>query len=135
MSDFRARSFDPPRERAVPLEYVGTTPAGDERRIEIRHTTLVVAVKPDCDGCHEFVHGDLGDLSGLDVVIVSASSSSEWAKATHEVLISPALMRELDIRSAPFYVLIDPTTHRVVTEGVVFGPSQVAAEIASALGR
>ncbi len=96
---------------------------------------LVVAVKPDCDGCREFIRGDLDELSGVDVVIVSATSSSEWADATNEVLISPALMKELDIRSAPFYVLIDPTTQRVVTEGVVFGPSQVAAEIASALQR
>ena len=55
--------------------------------------------------------------------------------ASNDVLIAPALMKELDIRSAPFYVLIDPSSSRVVTEGVVFGPSQVAAEIAGALPR
>lgn len=135
MSDFQARSFDAPRKRPAPREFVGVTPTGEERRIDIHRMALVVAVKPDCDGCREFIHGDLDELSGVDVVIVSATSSSEWADATNEVLISPALMKELDIRSAPFYVLIDPTTQRVVTEGVVFGPSQVAAEIASALQR
>jgi hypothetical protein len=119
----------------VPREFVGVTPSGEERRREIRQVTLVVAVKPDCDGCREFVHGDLGDLSDVDVVIVSATSSDEWVDARHEVLISPTFIRELDIRSAPFYVLIDPSTWRVLTEGVVFGPSQVAAEIASALER
>jgi hypothetical protein len=37
---------------------------------------------------------------------------------------------ELGIRWPPFYVLIDPAVQRVITEGVVFAPSQVAAEIA-----
>lgn len=135
MSDFQARSFDAPRQRPVPREFVGVTPTGEERRIDIHRMTLVIAVKPDCDGCREFIHGDLDELSGVDVVIVSATSSSEWADATNEVLVSSAFMKMLDIRSAPSYVLIDPTTQRVVTEGVVFGPSQVAAEIASALQR
>jgi hypothetical protein len=135
VSDFQARSFDAPRQRSVPREFVGVTPAGEERRVDIRRMTLVVAVKPDCDGCREFINGELDELSGVDVVIVSATSSTEWADATNEVLIGPAFMKVLDIRSAPFYVLIDPSTQRVVTEGVVFGPSQVAAEIANALER
>ena len=135
MSDFQARSFDAPCQRPVPREFVGVTPTGEERRVEIHQLTLVVAVKPDCDGCREFVNGNLDEFSGVDVVMVSATSSNEWPDAKNEVLISPAFMEELDIRSAPFYVLVDPSTQRVVTEGVVFGPSQVAAEIASALER
>lgn len=103
------------------------------RRIQLRRTTLVVAVKPDCDGCRDFLHGDLRALSDVDVVLVSAVSSEEWLDAANDVLIAPEVMKELDIRSAPFYVLIDPSTLRVVTEGVVFGPSQVAAEIARSL--
>jgi predicted nucleotidyltransferase len=110
----------------------GVTRRGEERRIELRRTTLVVAVKPDCDGCRDFLRGDLRELADVDVVIISAVSSDEWADAMNEVLVAPELMKELDIRSAPFYVLIDPTSLRVVTEGVVFGPSQVAAEIAGA---
>jgi hypothetical protein len=135
VSDFHARSFDAPRERVTPRKFIGFTPAHEERRVDIRTMTLVVTVKPDCDGCREFVHGDLDVLSGVEVVIVSATWSDEWVDATNEVLISPAFMKALDIRSAPFYVLIDPSIRRVVIEGVVFGPSQVAAEIASALQR
>ncbi len=66
-------------------------------------------------------------------MLVSAVSSEEWTGAAREVLIAPELMKELDIRSAPFYLLIDHSTLQVVTEGVVFGPSQVAEEIADAL--
>ena len=95
----------------------------------------MVAIKPDCDGCREFLRGDLRELSHVDVVLVSAVSSEEWRGADKDVLIAPALMEELDIRSAPFYLLIDHSTLQVVTEGVVFGPSQVAAEIAGVLPR
>lgn len=133
MSDFRFRSFDPPRERPAPRVLVGISPGGEERRIELHRMTLVVAVKPDCDGCRDFLRGDLQEFPDVDVVIVSAFSSDGWMDAANEVLIAPELMKELDIRSAPFYVLIDPLSLRVVTEGVVFGPSQVAAEIAGDL--
>lgn len=133
MSEFRARSFDAPRERPAPQVLSGLTPLGAERRIALDQMTLVVAVKPQCDGCRDFVNGDLSELGGVEVVIVSATSSEEWIDADHEVLLAPEFMSALDIRSAPFYVLIEPVGRRVVTEGVVFGPSQVAAEIASAL--
>jgi hypothetical protein len=93
----------------------------------------VVAVKPDCDGCLDFLHGDLSELSHVDVVVISAVSSEEWVDAPNDVLIAPELMKELDITSAPFYVLIDPSISRLVTEGVVFSPAQVVAEIAGAL--
>jgi hypothetical protein len=133
VSDFRARSFDAPRERPAPQVIMGITPDGKERRIELRSMTLVVVVKPDCDGCRDFLRSDLHELSDVEVVIVSAVSSEEWVDALNDVLVAPELMKELDIRSAPFYVLIDPSSLRVVTEGVVFGPSQVAAEIAGSL--
>jgi len=109
------------------------TATGEARRIELDRTTLVVAVKPECDGCRDFLRGDLSELAGVDVVVVTATASKEWRGAANEVLVAPELMRELDIRCAPFYVLVDPKSEKVVREGVVFGPSQVAAEIASAL--
>jgi hypothetical protein len=112
---------------------IGNTPGGEYRRIELLRTTLVVAVKPDCDGCRDFVRGDLRELSAVDVLIVSGVASEEWLGAANDVLIAPEVMKELDIRSAPFYVLIDPSRLRVVTEGVVFAPAQVAAEIAGSL--
>ena len=133
MSDFRARSFDAPRERPAPKVLVGVTPGGEQRHVELRRTTLVVAIKPDCDGCRDFLHADLHEFSNVDVVFMSATTSDEWRDAPFDVLVAPEMMKELDIRSAPFYVVIDPLSLRVVTEGVVFGPSQVAAEIAGAL--
>lgn len=95
--------------------------------------TLVVAVKPECDGCRDFLRGEPSELGGVAVVVVSATASEEWRGAPTDVLIAPELMKVLDIRSAPFYVLLDPKKMMVVGEGVVFGPSQVATEIASLL--
>jgi hypothetical protein len=91
--------------------------------------TLVVAVKPQCDGCRDFIDSDLDELDDVDVVIVSAAFDDEWHGARQRVVISPETLRELDIRSAPFYVLIDATRERVVSEGIVFAPAQVADEI------
>ncbi|HEY5265256.1 MAG TPA: hypothetical protein VIJ40_00420 [Acidimicrobiales bacterium] len=132
MSDFHARSFDPPRGRVAVSELRGTLHSGEEITVVLSRLTLIVAVKPHCDGCHEFVFGDLSELNGVDVVFLSASASDdgEWGGATQRVLVSPEAMRELDIRSAPHYVLIDPVRSRVVTEGVLFSPAQVASEIA-----
>lgn len=90
----------------------------------------MVAVKPDCDGCRSFIFGDLGVLGDVDVVVVSVAASEEWIDAPTAVLVAPEIMHDLDIRSAPFYVLIDPARRVVISEGVVFGPSQVAEEIA-----
>ncbi len=95
--------------------------------------TLIVAVKPNCDGCRDFIDGELDELNDVDVVIVSATADDEWRFARQEVIVSPQMLTELDIRSAPFYVLIDATRQRVATEGVVFSPVQVAAEIGSFL--
>ena len=94
--------------------------------------TLVVAVKTMCDGCRDFVSASLEEFRDLEVIIVSATNDpdGEWANARHSILVAPELLKQLDVRWPPFYVLIDATTHEVVSEGVVFGPSQVAQEIA-----
>jgi hypothetical protein len=98
----------------------------------ITEKTLVVAIKPKCDGCRDFVHSTLDELSNVNVLVVSESNeaNTEWADAKQEVLISPDILEILGIRWPPFFVLIDPSTSMIVTEGVVFGPSQVAKEIA-----
>jgi hypothetical protein len=70
----------------------------------------------------------------VNVVVVSATrGDEEWDNARRTIVVAPDLFDELDIRSAPFYVLIDPTSSRVIYEGVIFGPAQVASEIASFL--
>lgn len=133
MSDFRAHSFDAPRERSAPRELSGRTLDGDDWRHAIERMTLIVAVKPNCDGCRDFIDGELEELNDVDVVIVSATAADEWRNARQRVIVSPETLMELDIRSAPFYVLIDAARQRVATEGVVFAPAQVKTEIASFL--
>jgi hypothetical protein len=129
--DFNAHSFDRPRDREAPTTLSGHWLSGEPVTISIDVPTLIVAVKPHCDGCREFVHSSLLELDGLRVVVVSATpdTGGEWVGAVQPVMVAPNVLEALDIRDPPFYVLIDPTTHRVVLEGVVFGPSQVAAEI------
>ncbi|MGH3733959.1 MAG: hypothetical protein ACRDVC_11425 [Acidimicrobiales bacterium] len=135
MSDFRAHSFDSPRGRPAPRELWGRTLDGEKWRHTLTGLTLVVAVKPNCDGCREFTDGDLFELSGVEVVVMSATTNDEWRQARQQVIISPETLMELDLRSAPLYVLIDASRQRVVSEGVVFAPAQVAQEIASFLTR
>jgi hypothetical protein len=135
VSDFRPHSFDAPRERVAPRELSGRTLEGKEWRRVLEGLTLVVAVKPQCDGCRDFIDGDLDELDEVDVVIVSAALDDEWRGARQGVVVSPETLSLLDIRSAPFYVLIDATRERVVSEGIVFEPAQVADEISPFLAR
>ena len=95
-------------------------------------TTVVVAVKPGCDGCRDFVSGDycLGEF--VDVVVAAECDDDTWRDG-RGVVVAPQLWRDLEIRSAPFYVVIDPVRRLVVAEGSVFSPIQVATEIASRL--
>jgi hypothetical protein len=105
--------------------------AGVDRYLLLKRLTLVVAVKPHCDGCHDFIHSDLRELEGVDVVVVSATSGdAEWDEVIQPILVAPELMNELGVRSAPFYVLIDPSKSLIVAEGTLFSPTQVASEIA-----
>ncbi|HVA71327.1 MAG TPA: hypothetical protein VNF08_08410 [Acidimicrobiales bacterium] len=134
MSEFRARSFDAFRVRPAPTVLHGRSLRGDDRFLALRRNTLVVAVKPDCDGCRDFVHGELRELAEVEVVVVSATTGdAEWADAVQPILVAPELLHELGIRSAPFYVLIDSARSLIVAEGSIFSPAQVASEIASFL--
>jgi hypothetical protein len=125
-------SFDSPRPRAAPDVLVGTSLRGEREVRKLQGLNLIVAIKQSCDGCRDFVFSDLEELRGTPVVVVSATTdlNAEWVDAVQSILVSPDVLQELDIRWPPFYVLIDADEQRVVTEGVVFAPSQVAAEIA-----
>ncbi len=92
---------------------------------------MVVAIKGNCDGCRAFFDAPLHGFDQVDVVFLAAADDEEWAGSSRPVLISPEALGRLEVRSPPFYVLIDPVVHAVLSEGVVFGPSQVAAEIAA----
>ena len=130
-----AYSFDRPRERPAPSGFTGHTLSGDAVTKTFTSPTLIVAIKPSCDGCHDFVHSSLDELNHVRTIVVSreADEQAEWTKSLQPVFVAPELMDALDIKWPPFYVLIDPTRQLVLTEGVVFGPAQVASEIASYL--
>jgi len=131
-SDFRAHSFDNPRPRRAPTSFSGRDADGLEFTRTLAGPTLVVALKTSCDGCREFVAAALEEFDGLDLVLITATSdeASEWRGARRPVVAAPGLWTALDLRSAPFYVLVDPELEQVLTEGVVFSPAQVASEIA-----
>lgn len=94
--------------------------------------TLIVAIKSSCDGCRDFVHAPLDELKNVSVIVLSATPDlhNEWIEAAQPVLIAPEFLAALHVDAPPFYVLVDPVAKRVVSEGVVFSPAQVAAEIA-----
>jgi hypothetical protein len=129
-SDFNAPSFDRPRDREAPDSLSGHWSHGDDETIHLTELTLVVAIKSHCDGCREFIDAGLEGFS-VPVLVVSADEdeSSEWRDARQPVFVSPDALRLLEVKWPPFYVLVDPVAHKVVTEGVLFGASQVAAEI------
>jgi hypothetical protein len=125
------RSFDAARPRAVPARATGTRRDGTPWTVTLASPTLIVAVKAQCDGCRPFVLADLPELAGVELLVVSQSAGDpDWDGAVRDVLVSPALLEDLDVRWPPFYLLVDPATGRVLVEGVVFAPAQVAAEIA-----
>lgn len=134
--EFNARSFDKARNRSAPDSLHGHWLNGAESSIELSGVTLVVAIKSHCDGCREFLGSDLEPLQ-VPVVVISADDdvSDEWSDAINPVFVSPHTFDLLDVRWPPLYVLIDPQSHRVLTEGVVFGLAQVASEIAPYLSR
>ena len=126
------RSFDAARERPAPSSFAGVTLDGNAVTHTFEGRTLVVAVKTMCDGCRDFVNSTLDELDNVTVLIVSGTDDpdGEWVNARQQVLVAPELLKELDIKWPPFYVLVDGLRRQVVSEGVVFGPSQVALEIA-----
>ena len=128
-------SFDQPRERSAPSSFILRSLDGALVSRSFDQLTLVVAIKSTCDGCRDFVHSTLSELRNVTVIIISATGDGdgEWHDAVQPVFVAPALWTALDIRAAPFYVLVDPTGPRVIGEGFVFDPVQVAQEIAPLL--
>jgi hypothetical protein len=127
--DLNVHSFDPPRDRPAPDVLRGHWSNGDAVEVPLTRPTLLIAIKANCDGCRTFLDASLDEFDAVDVVFVAALDDAEWTGYSRRVLIAPDALQHLDVRSPPFYVLIDPVAHTVLGEGVVFGPSQVAAEI------
>ena len=123
-------SFDRPAQRPVPSPLIGVDSRGTPTTFAFAHRTIVLAVKPDCDGCREFLAGPLLEFEGLDVVLVSVTPFEEGVSTSQRFIVAPEWMRQARIVSAPSYTVVDPSDGRVVSEGVAFSVSQVATEIA-----
>jgi len=125
------RSFDAQRPRSAPTSFHGLTLTGEPIERTFRGLTLIVAIKPHCDGCREFAESTLNEFSALDVIFVTAEFDldNEWRDVGHEIVVAPALLIQLDVRWPPFYILVDADSARVLVEGVIFAPGQVAEEI------
>lgn len=136
MTDFYAGTFDAPRRRGAPTVLEGHSLNGAAVRVRLDAPTVIAAVKAHCESCREFVTGGLEELSGVAVVVVCAVApvDDEWRGAVRDVLVSASALEQLEVRSAPFFVLVDPATSTVLTEGSLFSPAQVAREIAGRLG-
>ncbi len=126
------RSFDASRPRSAPASIRGVSLSGEALDYRFAALTLVVAIKANCDGCATFTSGPLEDFDQLNVVLITkgAELDEAWSSATYPIVISPEAFEELEISSPPFYALVDAHQQRVICEGVVFGPQQVATEIA-----
>jgi hypothetical protein len=103
--------------------------------VSLATLTLLVVIKANCDGCRDFLFSDLEEFADIHVLFMSATddTDNEWIDAPRPVLIAPDALLALDVKWPPFYLLVDPIAGLVRTEGVLFGPSQVAAEITSFL--
>lgn len=126
------RSIDAPRERPVAREYRGMRLGGELVRGEFDRLTLVLAIKEGCLACDEVLAAPVDAFGAVATLLVAArpSTSPQWRATSHPLVISELLLDQLDVRWPPFYVLISPEGPRVLTEGVLMGPAQVAQEIA-----
>jgi hypothetical protein len=114
------------------LQLCGHWSNGDDVTVDLTALSLLVVIKANCDGCHDFLFSDLSAFSGLDVIFMSANDDEgqEWIDAPRRVLVAPDALAVLEVKWPPFYVLVDASAGLVRTEGVLFAPAQVAAEIA-----
>ena len=129
------QSIDGARERVAPRHYHGVDLRGELVAGEFEGLTLILAIKEDCLGCRSVLDAPSNSFGDVATMIVAARGATEpgWETTSHRLLISEDLLQQLDVRHPPLYILIDPQNERVVTEGVIFGPSQVRDEIAQFL--
>lgn len=128
-------SFDAPRLRPAPTAYLGVTIDGRDCAGIFSRRHLVIAVKSHCDGCRELLSCDPDSFGIPDVLFVYDEAPTEsWiANVHHEVVVSPALLTALEVRSPPLWILVDGEAGRVIAEGVPFGVTDIRDALAQLL--
>jgi len=122
------RSIDSPRRRPAPTTAHLTDSVGVTHEVALEPRTLIVAVKPNCDGCRPFVEELSLEFDNWHLLVVTRDSVATDG-GHRQVWLAPELLEALEIGSAPFFVALDGSPLTVVTEGVVFAPEQVAREL------
>jgi hypothetical protein len=138
----RARPIPPEGApgRHVRTELVGRDLDGLELGVELNPPTLVLFLKPHCDGCTELAALVRDGVVGAEVLGVLPDpavglpdeASAQLAGAGGRWLVGPDPFTVLSVRSGPFFCVVDGGG-QVVVEGVAFGRAQVEAHVARAL--
>jgi len=122
------RSIDNPRRRPAPPAFELVDDTGTPTRVVPNGPTLIVAVKDNCVGCSNFYSSRHPGFATYDVYVI-ATDDVPIANSAYPIYRAPELLAALEIRSAPFYVLVDGVPPFVEQEGLVFDVEQVLAEL------
>jgi len=101
---------------------------GTATRVVPQGPTLIVAVKDNCVGCSNFYAARHPGFASFDVFVIN-TDDVPITNSAYPIYRAPELLTALEIRSAPFYVLVDGTPPVVEREGLVFDVEQVLAEL------
>jgi hypothetical protein len=137
-----ARPIPPGRlpARGVRTTLSGHDPTGRPMRRSLDTPTLVVFLATTCDGCHDLAELVRSGVAGIEVLGVLRRPSSGLPDAEVDAFIGSSgawlcgddPFEALDIRSGPYFCLLD-ATGTVVVEGVAFGRAHVEEHVAHAV--
>ena len=115
--------------------------------VGVDHWTLLLFLSSGCEGCREI----WGELAGSDrwpgiddvrAVVVTRDPASEDTAELRRLavpglglIMSDAAYAAYRVYGPPFFVLVDGSRSLVVTEGVAWGASRVAEDVARATAR
>ena len=125
----------------------GTVPSGEPVEFEVteRPWTLLVFLTSACDGCEELwrAFADPESLPfprDVDAVVVTRGPRFEAPDkvarlaGSGSVVMSDDAWTDYEVHTGPFYVLVDGSAVRVVTEGVAWSLEQIASSVSTARG-
>lgn len=131
----RARPVDPVRQgRRVEPRLRVRTAGGAERSVPLERTTLVVFLSAQCGACEELAALVRAGVQGADTlgVVRERDAVALGAWGTGPFFVADGAFEDLDVRSAPFFALVD-ADGTVLTEAVAIGASYVEAQVGLAL--
>jgi hypothetical protein len=127
--------------RTVRTAFRGMDVDGLPTSVQITGPTVVVALSTTCEGCRDLADVVRTGVEGFEVVGVLRSPSGQvtpsdvlaFVGSTGRWVLGDDAFEALDIRSAPFFCVLDATGD-VHLEGVALGRAHVEAHLARVLG-